>query len=144
MTPASGVTAPLSTFIKVDLPAPFSPMRACTSPGRSSRSTPRSACVEPKRLLMPRIVKRAADMACPPASLLLELGQLELALLLERRLEELPRGLGLEVVFRQQVFAGAEGLAGSSVCTRAADVVAFEVLHHRPDAQVAHAVGVLD
>ena len=36
------------TLISVDLPAPFSPTRACTSPGRRSSETPRSACVDPK------------------------------------------------------------------------------------------------
>src|ERR1700756_3305072 len=29
---------PVRMFIRVDLPAPFSPSRACTSPGRTSRS----------------------------------------------------------------------------------------------------------
>src|SRR5215510_6399736 len=38
------------TFISVLLPAPFSPMSACTSPWRSSRSTPSSAMVGPKDL----------------------------------------------------------------------------------------------
>ncbi len=42
------------TFISVDLPAPFSPRTAWTSPRRASRSTPASAATAPKRLAMPR------------------------------------------------------------------------------------------
>ena len=38
--PASGVTTPASTFIRVDLPAPFSPRSPCTSPCARERSTP--------------------------------------------------------------------------------------------------------
>src|ERR1043166_8460057 len=38
------------TFISVLLPAPFSPMSACTSPSRNSRSTPSSATVGPNDL----------------------------------------------------------------------------------------------
>jgi hypothetical protein len=33
MLPASGAYTPVSTLISVDLPAPFWPMSACTSPG---------------------------------------------------------------------------------------------------------------
>ena len=33
ITPASGLCAPASTLISVDLPAPFWPRRQCTSPG---------------------------------------------------------------------------------------------------------------
>src|SRR5512132_3474093 len=43
MSPASGAWTPAITLIKVDLPAPFSPTRACTSPGRNSKSTSLSA-----------------------------------------------------------------------------------------------------
>src|SRR5918993_4113567 len=41
--PASGRSAPVTILISVDLPAPFSPTRACTSPARSSKVTPLSA-----------------------------------------------------------------------------------------------------
>jgi hypothetical protein len=34
---------PVSTFTMVDLPAPFSPISAVTSPARSSSETPESA-----------------------------------------------------------------------------------------------------
>src|SRR6186997_1260372 len=40
------------TFISVLVPAPFSPISACTSPWRSSRSTPSSAIVGPNDLLI--------------------------------------------------------------------------------------------
>src|SRR5919206_2716717 len=42
-------------FISVDLPAPFSPSRACTSPLRRSKSTWSSATTPGKRFVMPRI-----------------------------------------------------------------------------------------
>src|SRR5688572_12978500 len=62
MSPASGECAPESTFMSVLFPAPFSPMRACTSPRRTSRSTPRSAAVGPKLFRTPRISR----MMSPP------------------------------------------------------------------------------
>src|SRR5688500_1412688 len=40
--------------IRVVLPAPFSPSRACTSPRRIVRSTPSFATRCPKRLVIPR------------------------------------------------------------------------------------------
>ena len=43
-----------ATFIRVDLPAPFSPSRACTSPGSTVRSMWSLATRSPKRLVMPR------------------------------------------------------------------------------------------
>ena len=54
MTPSSGCTAPTSTLTRVDLPAPFAPIRPTTSPGATSKSTARNACVEPKRFDTPR------------------------------------------------------------------------------------------
>ena len=54
ISPASGRTRPYATCIRVVLPAPFSPSSACSSPGVSVKSAPRSACTEPKRLRMPR------------------------------------------------------------------------------------------
>ena len=47
-SPASGAWKPARILISVDLPEPFSPRRPWTSPGSTSRSTPRSACVPPK------------------------------------------------------------------------------------------------
>ena len=44
-------------FISVDLPAPFSPSSTCTSPARSSRSTPSSATTPGNCLRMPRICR---------------------------------------------------------------------------------------
>ena len=43
ITPVEGLTTPPSTFISVDLPAPFSPTRPITSPGATERLTPSSA-----------------------------------------------------------------------------------------------------
>src|SRR4051812_14805397 len=45
--PWSATSAPEMILIRVDLPAPFSPTIAWTSPGWSSRSTPRSARTPP-------------------------------------------------------------------------------------------------
>ena len=42
-SPASGSWKPARILISVDLPEPFSPSRPWTSPGSTSRSTPRSA-----------------------------------------------------------------------------------------------------
>src|SRR6516165_4522180 len=55
MRPSSGLCAPESTFIKVLLPAPFSPTNANTSPARTDKSTPSSATVAPKRFRTPSI-----------------------------------------------------------------------------------------
>src|SRR5215207_3242517 len=43
-SPPSGSTAPVMILMRVDLPAPFSPMSACTSPARSSSEALLSAC----------------------------------------------------------------------------------------------------
>src|ERR1700753_1970564 len=48
----SGCT-PAMIFISVLFPAPFSPTRPWISPGRSAKSTPRSASTPPKVLLIP-------------------------------------------------------------------------------------------
>jgi len=51
--PWSAASAPEMILISVDLPAPFSPTIAWTSPGCSSRSTPRSARTPPYRFWTP-------------------------------------------------------------------------------------------
>ncbi len=43
MTPPLGATTPPSTRIRVDLPAPFSPTSAITSPGETEKLTRSSA-----------------------------------------------------------------------------------------------------
>src|SRR3954463_16006252 len=48
-------------LISVDLPAPFSPTRAWTSPGSSAKSTPARAVAPPKVLVMPSIRSRGAS-----------------------------------------------------------------------------------
>ena len=53
MWPASGVCTPARTLIRVDLPAPFSPSRAWTSPARRSKLTSVSAATPGKPLLTP-------------------------------------------------------------------------------------------
>src|ERR671918_124715 len=48
-------------FMRVDLPAPFSPRRACTSPFASSKSTPSLATTPGKRFVMPLSSRRGAS-----------------------------------------------------------------------------------
>src|SRR5471030_1156480 len=52
--PWSGAYTPVSTLIKVDLPAPFWPISVCTSPGYRFNATPLNACTPGNALLMPR------------------------------------------------------------------------------------------
>src|SRR5215510_5954576 len=51
IVPASLPSIPEIKPIRVVLPAPFGPMRACTSPAVSSSVTPSTATTPPKRLL---------------------------------------------------------------------------------------------
>src|ERR1022692_142117 len=53
LTPESGVSAPVITLMSVDLPAPFSPTSAWTSPSRSSKETPFRAWTPAKDLVIP-------------------------------------------------------------------------------------------
>ena len=50
MAPLSGWWAPDSILMRVDFPAPFSPHRQCTSPGRRSKEMPCSAWTPTKDL----------------------------------------------------------------------------------------------
>ena len=51
--PASAAKTPLITLMRVDLPAPFSPISACTSPARTSSDTSVSAATPAKDLDTP-------------------------------------------------------------------------------------------
>src|SRR5215211_3964469 len=51
--------------MSVDLPAPFSPASATTSPAAISKSTPLSARTPPKRFSIPRICKTGASIESP-------------------------------------------------------------------------------
>src|ERR1700733_7880783 len=53
ISPASGLYRPYRTDISVDLPAPFSPSSACTSPGATSKSTGSVATPEPNFFVIP-------------------------------------------------------------------------------------------
>src|SRR5712692_5541829 len=55
---------PASTFISVDLPAPFSPTRACTSPRLSSNCTLSRARTPGKVLLIPSILRIILSIDC--------------------------------------------------------------------------------
>ena len=54
MVPPSGACTPAMILIRVDLPAPFSPSSACTSPGWTSKSTSLSTRTPAKDLETPR------------------------------------------------------------------------------------------
>ncbi len=71
--PASGRRCPDSCATRLVLPAPFGPIRAWISPGRTSRSTWSVATSAPKRLTRPCTCNRAGDvraslMACRPCA----------------------------------------------------------------------------
>src|SRR5579871_6851300 len=53
IVPESGALTPAMILASVDLPAPFSPTRPRTRPAAIEKSTPRSACTAPKRLVRP-------------------------------------------------------------------------------------------
>src|SRR6266568_2224344 len=55
--------------IRVDLPAPFSPISACTSPGRSSRETSSFATTPGKRFVMPSSTTKGGALPRPARSL---------------------------------------------------------------------------
>src|SRR5271156_6704233 len=61
--PRSGLTTPAITFASVLLPAPFSPTRACTSPGNTVRLTSSKAWVPSKCLLIFRT--RSSSLIAP-------------------------------------------------------------------------------
>src|SRR4051794_40628548 len=61
--PPSVVWIPAIAFTSVDLPAPLSPTRATTSPARTAKSTPWSACTGPKRLLTPSSERIGAPLS---------------------------------------------------------------------------------
>src|SRR3954463_7213261 len=67
ISPSSGRMLPARIFISVDLPAPFSPIRACTVPGRIRRLTPSSATTPGYRLVMPSASRRYSGMAIASA-----------------------------------------------------------------------------
>src|SRR4051794_16173255 len=52
-SPSERGSAPVIALIKVDLPAPFSPMSECTSPGNSRKSTASRAASAPKYTVPP-------------------------------------------------------------------------------------------
>src|ERR1700750_168561 len=67
MVPEVGCSKPERIFISVDLPAPFSPMMACTSPGRTSKSTLNSTGISPKDFEI-RFAERIGGTALPGLS----------------------------------------------------------------------------
>src|SRR5215207_7640083 len=60
--PDEGATTPPRIFIKVDLPAPFSPIRPKTSPLWTVRSTPRRAITPGYVFVIERNSRRVSDI----------------------------------------------------------------------------------
>src|SRR5688572_669612 len=98
MLPSSAEQAPLRIFIRVLLPAPFSPISAWTSPGATSRLTLRNARVAPKLFRTPAIRSRAGMARRVWGD--------SLQILIQRRMEQF-----LDFRFRH-VFGGHELHAG--------------------------------
>ena len=68
ISPASFAVAPLSTFMRVDLPAPFSPRSTCTSPRRTSKSTPSRATTPGNAFRIPSMVTAGGASTPTPAA----------------------------------------------------------------------------
>ena len=66
ISPSSGRYRPYRTDISVDLPAPFSPSRAWTSPATTSKSTRSFATTEPNFFVIP-LSSRAGGRASATA-----------------------------------------------------------------------------
>src|SRR4051812_35474171 len=58
--PASARTAPVRIFTRVDLPAPFAPISAWTSPGRIDSDPLRNAATAPYRFTTPAASRRGS------------------------------------------------------------------------------------
>src|SRR5690606_37163379 len=65
MCPESGGISAASWLMSVVLPAPFGPMIACSSPGRTSRWMSSDATTPPKRLLTPSTLSSASVTVSP-------------------------------------------------------------------------------
>src|SRR5918911_93605 len=100
--PASGCSAPLRIFIRVDLPAPFSPTRAWTSPGATSRETPRSARVGPKLLWIASMRSRGSGGGAATGGCLGSVAQVRLEVAGVERLD----GRVVEVLGRRHLQVG--------------------------------------
>src|SRR5438045_2204817 len=72
--PESAVTAPVTILISVDLPAPFSPMSACTSPARRPKETSRNACTPANDLLISAASSNMASVMCARVAITLVIG----------------------------------------------------------------------
>src|SRR6266852_4776356 len=66
IAPESGVSAPVMILTSVDLPAPFSPTSAWTSPGARSKDTRRSAWIPVNDLEMEVVSRSGGDMRVLP------------------------------------------------------------------------------
>src|SRR6185437_9106922 len=64
-SPSSGLAEPLMTLARVDLPEPFSPVSACTSPARIAKSTWFSATTPGNVLVAPRTSTSGALFSSP-------------------------------------------------------------------------------
>src|SRR3712207_6810625 len=143
MVPSSGCSSPYSTFIRVDLPAPFSPSRQWISPGTMSRSMLSLATRDPNRLVMPRswrplpVPAAGAEMASAVTSG----GRLRLGLDLDLARDdvglqgvdlglEIRRDLGIEIVVGRQPGALVLQRANERAVVEAAVLRGLDGLQH--------------
>src|SRR5262249_23044050 len=120
--PASGISTPANIFMSVDLPAPFSPTTARTSPGRRRRSTSCSACTPGKALEMPRASSRGRSAS-------FELSQLGM----ER----------LDVLLGDLAVGDVDAVVGLDVLVLQHRLVPARQRCHDLDGAIAELVGVL-
>src|SRR5215218_4850435 len=141
-SPASGIACAVSIFIVVDLPAPFGPSRPTHVPSGTSRSSPSTAVMSPKRFVTPRRrIARGADigesLSMPDRAAVVSLRRMRPELVgrepelrsVERFLDAVPAGA------RALVIDGEAGAGKTSVWLAAigsAQERGFRVLTARP------------
>src|SRR5215213_8273534 len=106
ISPSSGQWTPVTTLIKVDFPAPFSPTSACTSPVPSPKETSSSARTPGNLLVTPRTSRMlSCSLISPPLVRRPDI-LLRVALVEKVVLHEDPLGNGLT---GEELLRGVEG-----------------------------------
>src|SRR5918992_3355525 len=105
--PSSGSTAPAITFMRVDLPAPFSPSSACTSPAETSRFTPESALTPGYDLLTASARRRGTGLLAG-APYLVPVDRRQRNVGIEEICVALPYGAGADIEGLRDVLAAGD------------------------------------
>src|SRR5690606_38746041 len=128
IVPASGWSTPDRQRASVDLPAPFSPTRACTSPRSTSRWTSSSAVTPGYLLVSPATESSGSAFVTEPSGLLVDVrlgDQLDLGLL--------PAGDLLPVEDLHRVVDAERRLVGAVLVDRRDDLPLLDVGLDRRD-----------